>query len=100
MFTIIYGKLYSGNHIGINISIYYEGKQISLDDLEIKCVNPQNQVEQIEKDNSGYSVKGGKYGRYIFTVTIPSVYVEAGEEDTIIALQYLNLNDWYISDTS
>lgn len=99
VFPRIYGKLYSGNHIKMDLSIYYEGNQISIDDLEVKCVNPQNLVSQIKKDGSKYSVKGGKYGRYIFTVTIPRIYIENGEEDIIIELQYLNSNDWYISDS-
>lgn len=99
VFPIIYGKLYSGNHIKIDLSIYYEGNQINIDDLEVKCVNPQNQVSQIEKDGSEYSVKGGTYGKYTFILTIPGTCIENGEEDIIIELQYLNSNDWYISDS-
>lgn len=99
IFPIIYGKLYSGNHIGIDISIYYDEIQISLDDVEIKCVNPDNKVEQVEKKDATYSVKGGKYGRYIFTITIPGTHIKEGEENIIVELQYLNSNDWYISDT-
>lgn len=90
-FQRIYGKLYTGNHINLDLSIYYDGKLINADDMEIVCVNPENDVEKIDKNGSKYSVKGGKYGKYIFTVTI--------EDDFVIELHFLNMNDWYISNS-
>ncbi len=98
-FPMIYGKLYSGNHIEMDFLVYYQGRQVDIDCLEIKCVNPQNQVCQIEKDGSKYGVKGGEYGRYIFTLTIPKSYIDDGQEDIVIELQYHNSNDWYISNS-
>ena len=94
----IYGKLYTGDHIELDLSIYYKGELLTSDCIDITCINPQGKHESIGKDaeTSKYSVKGGEYGKYIFTVTIE----DKTEEPVVLELKFLNTNDWYISDNN
>ena len=106
-YPIIYGKLYSGNHINIDLSINYEGKQLELDDFKVECINPEGDIESISKDGNKYAVKGGDYGEYKFVVTIDAkIFDEENnityntEDNIVIELQFINANDWYISDNN
>ena len=102
LFPIIYGKLYSGNHIKLDLSVSYEGKQLEATDFDVECINPQGNIEKVSKDGSKYAVKGGKYGEYKFILTIDGkIFDEDNTEDNIvIELQFINANDWYISDNN
>lgn len=95
-FEKIYGKLYTGDHIELDLSIYYEGELITSDNIEITCINPEGKNEQIDKEDLKYSIKGGEYGKYIFTVTIE----DKVQGDVVLELQFLNANDWYISNSN
>lgn len=113
VFQIIRGKLYSGNRIELDLSIYYNGNLITSDMINVTCTNPEGQKEKVVENVSKYSVKGGKYGKYYFYVTIKKDIdnnIENNEEvskinnpkeiieETItLELQFLNSNDWYIS---
>lgn len=114
-YPIIYGRLYSGDHINLDLSICYEGKQLEEDDYKIECINPEGKKESISKDAQQYSVRGGEYGCYRFIITICSdvfgetvveleesgeEYIEHIKEEVIVELQFLNSNDWYISDSN
>lgn len=92
----IYGKLYKGNHIELNLSVYYEGEQITSDNIKITCINPEGKNESINSKDLKYSIKGGEYGKYIFIVTIEDRF----QEDMVLELEFLNANDWYISDSN
>ena len=100
-YPIIYGKLYSGNHINFDLSISYEGKKLDINDYRIECINPDGNKESIVKDGEMYAIKGGKYGKYYFIVTIDADKIDSKitKEDIIIEMQYLNTNDWYISNS-
>lgn len=115
IYPMIYGKLYSGNHINLDLSIYYKGKQLKADDYKIECINPKGKNDSISKDGTQYAVKGGEYGCYSFVITIFShvvdaadveietsdeTYIENIKEEVIIELQFLNSNDWYISNSN
>ena len=93
IFVKIYGKFYTGDHIELDLSIYYKGELITGDSIDITCINPQGKNEQINRDTSKYSVKGGEYGKYVFSVTIKNKI----EETVVLELEFLNANDWYIS---
>lgn len=114
-YPMIYGKLYSGNHIKLDLSIYYKGKQLETDDYKIECINPKGKNESISTEGTKYAVKGGVYGRYSFIITINSnvmdeifteieetdeTYIEHVKEEVIIELQFLNSNDWYVSNSN
>lgn len=102
IYPIIYGKLYSGNHITIDLSISYEEKQLGTDDFKVECVNPEGDIETISREGYKYAVKGGEYGEYKFVVTIDAkIFDEEYIEDNIvIELKFVNANDWYISDNN
>lgn len=113
VFQIIRGKLYSGNRIELDLSIYYNGNLITSDMINVTCTNPEGQNEKVAENVSKYSVKGGKYGKYYFQVTIKkdidnnienseevskiSNTKENIEETITLELQFLKSNDWYIS---
>ena len=114
-YPMIYGKLYSGNHINLDLSIYYKGKQLEADDYKIECINPKGKNEAISKEGTQYAVKGGEYGCYSFVITILShvidatdveietsgeTYIEHVNEEVIVELKFLNSNDWYISSSN
>lgn len=113
-YPIIYGKLYSGNHIKLDLSIIYEGKQLELEKFKIECINPEGDIESINRDGNRYAVKGGEYGEYKFAVTISADILDEEniddntddnidyrrEDNIVIELQFINANDWYISDNN
>ena len=114
-YPVIYGKLYSGNHIKLDLSIYYKGKQLEADDYKIECINPKGKNESISEEGIQYAVKGGEYGCYSFVITIFShvmdekdvemetldkTYIEHVKEEVIVELKFLNSNDWYISNSN
>ena len=101
-YPIIYGKLYSGNHIKLDFAISYEGKQLSTDDFKVECINPEDDNESISKEGSKYAVEGGEHGAYKFIVTVDAAKIndESIEDNIVIELKYINANDWYISDNN
>lgn len=114
-YPVIYGKFYSGNHITLDLSIYYKGKQLKADDYKIECINSEGKNEAISKEGTEYAVKGGEYGCYNFVITIfPYVmdpadveieisngtYTEHIIQEPSIELQFVNSNDWYISNSN
>ena len=99
-YPIVQGKLSFGNRINMAISIFYNGKQISMNEVEVSCKNPNDQPCDIEIQGSKYSVKGGAYGAYTYTITIPAKYMDNRNEDVAIELAYINANSWYISDSN
>ena len=101
-YPIIYGKLYSGNHIKLDLSICYEGKELESEEFKVECINPEGDIESISIDGNKYAVKGGEYGEYRFVVTIESDILseENTDNNIVIELQFINANDWYISDNN
>ena len=114
-YPVIYGKFYSGNHITLDLSIYYKGKQLKADDYKIECINSEGKNEAISKEGTEYAVKGVEYGCYNFVITIFShimaatdvekettdeTYIEHVKEEVTVELKFLNSNDWYISNSN
>ena len=93
----IYGKLYKGNHIELDLSIYYDGELIPSDNIQVTCINPEGKNELLNNDDLKYSIKGGEYSKYIFAVTIQDTNYK---EPVILELEFLNANDWYISNSN
>ena len=105
-YPMVYGKLYLGNHIKLDLSISYEGKQLESDEFKVECVNPEGDIESINKDDNKYAIKGGEYGEYKFVVIIDAKIFDKDniknntEDKIVIELQFINANDWYISDNN
>ncbi len=101
-YPIIYGKLYSGNHINLDLSISYEGRQLKTTDFKVECINPEGNIEKVSKADNKYAVRGGEYGEYTFLVTIDTkIFDEENiENNIVIEFQFINANDWYISDNN
>lgn len=95
---MIWGKIYSGDRITVNLTLFFEGKQIPLEGVEVQCDFENSQCEFNAK-NGTYKTEGGKYGKYHFKVLIPKVSVEGIENDITLDLNYINTNSWYISDS-
>ena len=102
IYPIIYGKLYSGNHITLDLSINYGEKRLGIDDFKVECVNPKGEIETISIESDKYAVKGGEYGEYKFVLTIDGKILDEDntEDNIVIELQFINANDWYISDSN
>ncbi len=93
---IIWGHIYTGDHIRIHLDLKYQGVDMPLEDLEITLINKEDKVSS----NSGtYSTRGKAYGEYDFRILIPKGYLPGYEKDLTLVLNYMNANDWYISDS-
>lgn len=93
---MIKGKLYNGNRITLNVSIYVNDKELELQNVSAEC-SFENEVCNIKSENGKFQTKGGKYGEYCFKITIPSIERNTLTDDLILNLNFLNSNDWYIS---
>jgi len=92
----IYGEIYSGNRITLNLTIFFEGKPISLDKAEVYC-DFDNSSCELYSENGIYKTRGGKYGKYHFKVILPKGSLDGIENDIVLNLNYINTNSWYIS---
>lgn len=93
---IIKGHLYSGDHIVIDLTIFLDGKEVSLDNLSTTC-RFENEICRVTSENGIYKTSGGEYGEYQFELVIPSQHLNGYEKDINLNLNYINSNDWYIS---
>lgn len=98
-YPMIEGRFYNGNRITLNASLTLDGKSIDMEKCTIKCATPQNKEVVITSDNGKYGVEGGEYGKYTFTITVPKELVEGADKDINISLNYINANNWYISNS-
>jgi len=95
---IIQGKLYTGDRIKINLVVNYNGQKLSLDNLNATCIYQKKDNQIVKSNNGNYSTKGGGYGKYVFRIIIPEKYIDGYENDITIDLNYINTNNWYISN--
>lgn len=93
------GNLFNGNHITINLVVSLDEKEISLDNLKANCIYERKDNCIVKSDNGSYKTIGGEYGLYEFEIVIPSERLEGYTKDIILNLNYLNTNNWYISDS-
>lgn len=93
---IIKGHLYAGDHIAIDVTVFLDGKEVSLDNLSTTC-SFENEICKVTSNNGVYKTSGGKYGEYLFQLVIPSERLDGYEKDITLNLDYINSNDWYIS---
>ncbi len=98
-YPMIEGRFYNGNRITLNASLTLDGKSIDMEKCIIKCTTPQDKEVAVTSDNGKYGVEGGEYGEYTFTITVPNELVEGADKDINIALNYINANNWYISNS-
>ena len=89
---------YKGNCITINLKIFVNDKEISLDNLIAKD-SFENKDCQVTSKNGTFTMAGGKYGLYKVTLTIPKERLDEYGSDILLNLNYLNANDWYISNS-
>ncbi len=94
---VLQGKLYSGDYINMNIKVMYNGKII--DKYSVSCTNPNNEIVNVDKKDSSYSVDGGEYGKYSFRICVEKEDVEGLNDNITINLDYINANNWYISNS-
>ena len=99
LFPIIQGRLYLGNRISLDISVYFNGELIDIKELEVRCKDPRNVYLDIETVDSRCCVRGGEYGAYTYIVVVPAKFIGDTDENITIELVYINANSWYISDS-
>lgn len=95
-FPIIQGKLYTGDHIKISLTINYNNQKLNLNNLNVTCTYQEKEDCKVTSNNGNYSIKGGEYGKYVFTIMIPKEHLVNYTDDLIIHLNYINTNNWYI----
>ena len=93
---MIKGKLYNGNRITINVSIYLDDKKLNLQNISAEC-SFENEVCNLTSDNGKFQTKGGKYGEYRFKVMVPDKQNNGLNHNLTLNLNFLNSNDWHIS---
>ncbi len=96
---IIQDKLYTGDRIKINLAVNYNGQKISLDNINATCIYQEKNNYIVKSNNGNYSTKGGDYGKYVFRLIIPKKCIDGYENDITIDLNYINTNNWYISNS-
>ncbi len=96
----IRGHLYTGDRITVNLFVNFDGTAISLKDLNATCTY-ENKVDTIVNSLDGiYKTRGGEYGKYSFELIIPKDRLIGFDNDLLIKLDYLNTNNWYISESN
>ncbi len=96
-------RLYSGDRITGEITVYVDGKQYDLNGYSVSCIYGKRRQEAVSYSagNNGalsFSTAAGEHGGYEFNMSKNS---GTGDKDKIISLfsfDYLNLNKWQISD--
>ena len=96
----IKGHLYGGDHITINLTVKLDGAPISLEGLNATCIYDNKTDNTVNSLDGTYKTQGGKYGSYSFEVTIPKDRLNDFDNDMIIKLNFLNANNWYISQSN
>ena len=89
---------FKGNRITVNLKVFVDDKELSLDQLVVTC-NFEKKACDVTSDNKTFHTAGGKYGLYEFTVTIPKERLDEYGKDILLNLNYLNANNWYISNS-
>lgn len=94
----IQGCIFLGKRINIDLTVMLDGEKISLDNLNSNCIS-EKQSCSVSSKNRIYKTRGGEYGQYSFSLTIPSERLGQNKSDITLNLNYLNTNSWYISES-
>jgi len=89
---------FKGNRITVNLKVFVDDKELSLDQLFVTCTF-ENKDCDVTSDSGTFHTAGGNYGLYKFTVTIPKERLDEYGDDILLNLNYLNANNWYISNS-
>jgi len=89
---------FKGNRITVNLKVFVDDKELSLDQLFATCTF-ENKDCDVTSDSGTFHTAGGNYGLYKFTVTIPKERLDEYGDDILLNLNYLNANNWYISNS-
>ncbi|SEW26783.1 hypothetical protein [[Clostridium] fimetarium] len=89
---------FKGNRITVDLKVFVDDKELSLDQLVATCTFEKKDCD-ITSDNGTFHTAGGNYGLYKFTVTIPKERLDEYGKDILLKLNYLNANNWYISNS-
>jgi len=89
---------FKGNRITVNLKIFVDDKEISLDNLLATCTFEKKGCD-VSSQSGTFKTAGGDYGLYKFTITIPKEQLNEYGNDILLNLNYLNSNNWYISNS-
>ena len=89
---------FKGNRITVNLKVFVDDKELSLDQLFVTCTF-ENKDCDVTSDSGTFHTASGNYGLYKFTVTIPKERLDEYGDDILLNLNYLNANNWYISNS-
>lgn len=95
---VIKGKIYNGNRITLDLRIFLDDKELNPEHVSAVCTF-ENEIYNLESENGKFQTKGGNYGEYRFKIVIPVKQNIELKNDLILNLNFLNANDWYISES-
>ena len=90
--------LFKGDRITVNLKVFVDDKEVSLNDLIATCKYEKNNCD-VTSQNGTYKSAGGDYGLYKFSVTIPKERFNEYGNDILLNFNFLNANNWYISNS-
>lgn len=94
----IKGHFYTGNRITINLKVISNGNEVLLNDLAVTGVYNDKNIDVIS-ENGVYKTSGGNHGEYKIQLIIPKERINGCENDITLQLNYINANNWYISNS-
>lgn len=94
----IRGHFYTGDRITINLKVISNGHEIALNDLVVTGVYNDKNLD-VTSENGVYKTSGGNHGEYNFQLIIPKERINEYENDITLQLNYINANNWYISNS-
>lgn len=97
LFFILGAAILYCKKITLHLSVYFNGQEVSLKNLDAACIYEEDKACEVISDNGVYKTNGGAYGRYAFEVVIPGERLTGYDKDIILHLNYINTNWRYIS---
>jgi hypothetical protein len=89
------GHHYPGDHITLGLHITVDGEQIDMGKAKITC-DLEGKTQTVSHQGSVVTTRGGDYGMYTFTVTLPGGTIAGEDKDLTANIDYMNANNWYI----
>lgn len=99
-FPQVRNRFDKGDKITVDVNILLNEKEVVLSDLNATCIYENSVSCDVYSKDGRYSTKGGEYGLYSFEVIIPKEQLEGYDQDLTLKLNYINANDWNISETT
>lgn len=87
----IKGHLYLGDHITLNMDVNNNGKVVSIPNNTVTCEYDSENV-RVSLNGNSFSVRGGSYGIYTFSICIPSGKIEYLNNDLTISIVFMTWN--------